>query len=191
MADNQYISPFVKDGDQFRSADKTSYDITNPNPTGGPINDPRSGYSHKYTPNNAYLDQFHEAASPNSAFGIIGDTVEDNSIFEKTSLDIENPLPENLGGPNRTNSTNIPNGIYTNNRSGNKYGESPGGPLKDKKGKILNNQLQQYGPNNTYADSFAGLPIPIESGAPERTQTPPTPPDPTGIIKDIKKNFPL
>ena len=33
-------------------------------------------------------------------------TVEDNSIFEKTSLDIENPLP--IGGPNRTNATNIP-----------------------------------------------------------------------------------
>ena len=34
MANNQYISPFVSDGDTFRSADKTSYDITSKEPLG-------------------------------------------------------------------------------------------------------------------------------------------------------------
>ena len=78
--------------------------------------------------------------------------------FDKTSLDIENPGI--VGGPNRSNSYNIPGGIYTNNRSGNKYGNSPGGPLKDPKGKIITNTLNSYGPNNTYLESFS-LPEPV------------------------------
>jgi len=189
MADNRYISPFVKDGNEFRSADKTSYDLTNPNPAGGPINDPRSGYSHTYTPDNKYLDNFHEAASPNSAFGIEGDTVIKNNIFEKTKLDIENPLPADLGGPNRTNAVNIPNGTYTNNRSGNKYGESPGGPLKNKDGKIVNNLVQKYSPSKTYGDQFDGLPFPISSGSPQRTQTDTLPTSPGETIFKLKKEI--
>ena len=129
----------MSNGDTFRSANKTSLDLTNPLPFGGPINASRYQHQHLYTSENSYLDKFSEFASPNSAFGTEGDEILPGSIFEKTSLDIENPLPTR--GPNTTNATNIPNGSYTNNRSGNKYGESPGGPLKDKEGKIINNQL--------------------------------------------------
>ena len=132
------INPFTTNVGQesfFRSGDKTNLDLTNPTPFGGPINASRYQHQHLYTPENTYLDKFSEFASPNSAFGTKGDEVLPGSIFEKTSLDIENPLP--TGGPNRTNATNIPNGNYTNNRSGNKFGESVGGPLKDQKGKII------------------------------------------------------
>jgi hypothetical protein len=189
MADNQYISPFVKDGDQFRSADKTSYDLTNTSPLGGPINAPRYKHTHNYTPDNKYLDNFHEAASPNSAFGTEGDKVLPGSIFEKTTLDTESPLPANLGGPNRTNSVNIPNGMYTNNRSGNKYGESPGGPLKNKDGKIVNNLVQKYSPNKTYEDQFTGLPFPISSGTRVKSETTVQPPSPEKTIFKIKKDI--
>ena len=190
MADNQYISPFVSNGDTFRSANKTSYDLTNSQPAGGPINAPRYKHSHNYTPNNTYLDKFHEAASPNSAFGTEGDEVLPGNIFEKTKLDIESPLPADLGGPNRTNAVNIPNGSYTNNRSGNKYGESPGGPLRNNDNKIINNLIQQYNPKNTYLDSFSGLPISFPKNIPSSPQTEPNTPEPTGIILDIKKNIP-
>ena len=180
------ISPFVSNGDTFRSADKTNLDLTNPNPFGGPINASRYNHQHLYTPENSYLDKFHEAASPNSAFGTKGDEVLPGSIFEKTSLDIENPLP--IGGPNRTNATNIPNGSYTNNRSGNKFGESVGGPLMDQKGKIINNFIQQYSTQNTYLDSLDGVINNIPTPPPP--QTVPNTPEPTGIILDVKKNIP-
>ena len=78
--------------------------------------------------------------------------------FKNTSLDIENKSP--LGGPNKSNAYNIPGGNYVNNRSGNKFGNSPGGPLKDLKGKIINNNLNSYGPKNTYLDSFS-IPTPL------------------------------
>lgn len=180
------ISPFVSNGDTFRSGDKTNLDLTNPLPFGGPINASRYNHQHLYTPENSYLDKFHEAASPNSAFGTKGDEVLPGSIFEKTSLDIENPLP--IGGPNRTNATNIPNGSYTNNRSGNKFGESVGGPLMDQKGKIINNFIQQYSTQNTYLDSLDGVINNIPT--PPLPQTVPNTPEPTGIILDVKKNIP-
>ena len=161
------ISPFVSNGDSFRSANKTDFDLTNSNPFGGPINASKYQHQHLYTPENTYLDKFQEAASPNSNFGINGDEVQNNSIFEKTSLDMENPLP--TGGPNTTNAYNIPNGSYTNNRSGNKFGESVGGPLKDKEGKIINNFLQQYSSKNTYLNSLDGI----------VNNIPPTPPQPS------------
>ena len=95
-----------------------------------------------------------------------------NSL-KNTSLDIENKNP--LGGPNRSNAHNVPGGTYTNNRSGNKYGNSPGGPLKDLKGEIINNNLNSYGPKNTYLDSFStptplpptptSSPLPVEGPA--------------------------
>ena len=72
--------------------------------------------------------------------------------FDKTSLDLENKNA--LGGPNKTNAYNVSQGSYTNNRSGNLYGKSFGGPLKDKKGKIINNELNKYTSNKTYLDSF-------------------------------------
>ena len=89
-----------------------------------------------------------------------------NSL-KNTSLDIENKNP--LGGPNRSNAHSVPGGTYTNNRSGNKFGESVGGPLKDQKGKIINNFLQQYSSKNTYLNSLDGV----------VNNIPPPPPQPT------------
>ena len=171
------ISPFVSNGDTFRSANKTSYDLTNPNPAGGPINSPKYNYSHTYTPNNTYLNKFGEAASPNSGFGIEGDKVQDNSIFKSTELDIENS--NILGGPNRTNSNNIPNGTYNNIKSGNLFGNTTapqGGPLKNLKGNIINSQLNEYSPNKKYLDDFSipQPPLPIISPS---QPTPPSGPE--------------
>lgn len=59
--------------------------------------------------------------------------------FYKTSLDLESPLP--LGGPNRTNSTNIESGQYTN------VNYTSGGSINTV-------TLQQWTPNRTYLDSF-------------------------------------
>jgi hypothetical protein len=90
--------------------------------------------------------------------------------FKNTNLDIESKIP--LGGPNVSNAPNMPGGTYTDNRSGNKYGKSPGGPLKDTKGKIIINTINPYGPSNTYLNSFStptplpqiipSTPLPIE-----------------------------
>ena len=185
MADNKYISPFVENGDQFRSADKTSYDLTNTSPVGGPINSPRYNYTHTYTPTNTYLDNFQGAASYNSAFGTSGDSILNGSIFEKTKLDVENPLPGDLGGPNRTNAVNIPNGTYTNNRSGNKYGESVGGPLKNKDGVIINNTVQQYTPKQTYLNEIGAESI-IPNIRKSSTQIQPSS-NPGELFVEIKK----
>ena len=154
MASNQYISPFVSNGDTFRSANKTSYDLTNTQPLGGPINSPQYEHNHTYTPSNTYLDNFQAEASNNSAFGTEGDEVLNNSIFEKTELDIENPSP--LGGPNRTNIPNIPGGIYTNIKSGNIYGESPypGGTLYNQDGTTSKVVVQRWNSQNTYLNSM-------------------------------------
>jgi len=149
------INPFVSNKNSFRSTNKTNLNLNNTDSSGGPINVSKYQHQHIYTPENTYLDKFQEAASPNSAFGINGGEIQNNNIFKKTNLDIENPLP--IGGPNRTNTTNIPNGSYTNNRSGNKFGESVGGPLQDQKGKIINNFIQQYSPKTTYLNSLDGI----------------------------------
>ena len=76
--------------------------------------------------------------------------------FNKTNLDLENSNP--LGGPNRTNSNQIPNGIYSNTVPGNYpwQAPSPGGVLKDKDGNIVETQLQRWTKNNKYLDSFDG-----------------------------------
>jgi hypothetical protein len=185
---NSGISPFATNVGQesfFRSGDKTNLDLTNPNPFGGPINASRYQHQHLYTPENTYLDKFQEAASPNSNFGINGDEVQNNSIFEKTSLDIENPGP--TGGPNTTNAYNIPNGSYTNNRSGNKFGESVGGPLKNKKGKIVNNFLQQYSSKNTYLNSLDGVVNNIPPPPPQPSV--PTTPTVDNILPKIPKDI--
>ena len=68
----------------------TSLDLENPNPLGGPINAPQYGHQQKYLPqpNRGYDDS--------SQGQIRGDGALQTS-FNKTSLDLENPLP--LGGP--------------------------------------------------------------------------------------------
>ena len=74
--------------------------------------------------------------------------------FNKTNLDLENPNP--LGGPNRTNSSQIPNGIYSTAVPGNYpwQAPSPGGVLKNKEGEIVETQLQRWTKDNKYLDSF-------------------------------------
>ena len=67
MTKNKYISPFVEKGNKFRSADKTSYDLTNSNPAGGPINAPQYDYSHTYTPDNTYLDNLCTKGLPSDS----------------------------------------------------------------------------------------------------------------------------
>ena len=156
-----YISPFVSDGDTFKSANKTSYDLTNSQPAGGPINDINSGYSHTYTPDNKYLDNFGAAASNNSNFGIIGNgtnsaNIENDSIFSKTSLDIEDNRP--VGGPNTTNIPNIPQGQFTPTKQGSStiYGESPfpGGPLQTQEGKDYKIPVQQWNEKRNYQPRY-------------------------------------
>ena len=77
--------------------------------------------------------------------------------FNKTNLDLESPSP--LGGPNRTNSSNISSGQYVNIGASNMFGFSPqnyGATLKNKEGKTVITKLQQYTPKNTYMDSLRG-----------------------------------
>ena len=38
------------------SLNKTNFDLDSKEPSGGPINDSDSGFEHKYTPTNTYLD---------------------------------------------------------------------------------------------------------------------------------------
>ena len=77
--------------------------------------------------------------------------------FNKTSLDLENPQP--LGGPNRSSAGNIPTGQYqipkSSNMFGFKFGNS-GLALRDKEGKVVTTQLQQYTPKASYMDSLRG-----------------------------------
>jgi hypothetical protein len=71
--------------------------------------------------------------------------------FNETSLDLENPNP--LGGPNRTNSSNIPTGQYLNKSTHNITDELGEVTLKDKKGKDIITQLNRWTPTNKYLDS--------------------------------------
>ena len=136
------------------SFNKTNLDIESPEPTGGPINDKPSNYKHKYTgkPGEKYLDHFQPSASPNSGFGIKGKNINPRkNIFKKTNLDLENPLE--LGGPNRTNSYNIPTGQYLNKTTHNITDENGEVTLKEKDGKEVITQLNRWTPNNKYEDS--------------------------------------
>jgi hypothetical protein len=52
-----YQDPFLylKRGElNPNSFSKTNFDLENPKPQGGPINDPSSGFIHKFTPKNTY-----------------------------------------------------------------------------------------------------------------------------------------
>jgi hypothetical protein len=71
--------------------------------------------------------------------------------FDKTNLDIENSLPD--GGPNRTNSHNIPSGQYLNKTTHNIIDEQGEVVLKEKNGKEVKTQLNRWTPNNKYLDS--------------------------------------
>lgn len=96
----------------INSFDKTSLDLENPVPNGGPINDPTSGFLHNNLPadpNTHYTSLVTPATSPLAA----------PVTFERTNLDLESPLV--TGGPiNDPNSgflhTYLPSNTYSANR---------------------------------------------------------------------------
>ena len=154
---------------------QTNYDVTNPLPNGGPTSFPQYNHKHQYSPKNTYLNYstpggngsgIHgDSANPSSDFGITGTNVNSNSnIFKDgTSLDIENKSP--TGGPNRTNSQNIPNGIYTTTIVGNPNGNpyEVGGALKNVKGETIRTEVHQYTnvDGKRYLDQNFNPPLPI------------------------------
>ena len=153
----------------------TNLDVTNALPNGGPVSFPQYGHNHKYSPKKTYLNYstpggngsgiHSDTAAPNSNFGIQGANINQNkNIFkDNTSLDIENKSP--TGGPNRTNSTNIPGGIYTNTIVGNRYGNpyQAGGSLTNVKGETIRTEVHQYLPvvGKRYLDQNLNPPLPI------------------------------
>ena len=144
-------SDFGIEGNQIQNPvnifSKTNLDLENPSPLGGPNNTNVIGYKQKYLPNGKHFEDTPEGTLRSNQSPL-------EASFLRTNLDVENP--NNLGGPNRTNAgeNNIPSGFYTNNRSGNKYGNTPGGPLMDKEGKIINYELQHWTQDKKYLDSF-------------------------------------
>jgi len=121
--------------------------------------------SSKYSSTNTYLDNYQGARSNNSSFGTEGTDIKPKSVFETTGLDVENPKAGTkqggTGGPNRTNSSNIPNGQYisigTNNLFGFKF-KNHLGVLYNKEGTPVITKLHQYTPKNTYISLLRGKP---------------------------------
>jgi len=70
--------------------DKTNFDLEDSSPLGGPINASQYGHHQKYLPqpNRGYEDSTQGQIRGDGAL---------QTSFNKTSLDLENPLP--LGGP--------------------------------------------------------------------------------------------
>ena len=138
--------------------DRTNYDVEHPLPIGGPMHFPEDGHHHQYTPNNTYLDNYQEARSNNSSFGVEGEVVLKGSTFETTGLDIENPNagPEQggNGGPNRVVDKKIPGGLYTNKKSTDPFNTNITPVLTNEDGNMITNQLHQYTENNKYIDSI-------------------------------------
>ena len=133
---------------------ETNLDLEDSSPLGGPIGDPSSGFIHTYTPKNTYLNS--ELASK-----VKGTSKNENS-FKVTGLDLENSQAGTKqggnGGPNRTNPS-IPTGQYQNKRSSNMFGfkfSNANIDIKNKEGKVVTTQLQQYTPKASYMDSLRG-----------------------------------
>ena len=85
-------------------------------------------------------------------------TSENENSFSITGLDLENPQAGvkqgGSGGPNRTNSNNIPTGQFTNQRSPNHFGWR----FKDEVINLGPNvTLNQWTPENKYMDSIQSI----------------------------------
>ena len=106
------------------------------------INSPNNNHSQNYTPYRPF-NKSNEGRI--IGFGKL------YFSFNKTNLDIRNPNP--LGGPNRTNSSNIPSGQYKNITSHNITDEFGEVALRDKDNKVINTLLNRWTPNNKYLDS--------------------------------------
>ncbi len=131
------------------SFNKTNLDTQNPEPSGGPINDPNANFETKYSKTNPYFNQGTQLQnSPlSSSLTITALDVESNEAGVKQG---------GSGGPNRTNSTNIPSGQYK------AIGSTPlplsptpgGAALKTREGKDKDFTLNAYTPENTYMQAM-------------------------------------
>ena len=152
------------------SFDKTNLDTQNPEPNGGPINDPAvvvdgiaasPGFTQVYSKENPYLQD--SITTQNSILYNNGATPADSEspALKVTALDVESSIAGVRqgaeGGPNRTNAVNRKgtvgsDGTYIlQNASTNPFTPTPGGePLKNKKGKEITQQLNRYTPQDTY-----------------------------------------
>ena len=131
------------------SFNKTNLDTQNNEPFGGPINAPDYNFETKYSAQNPYFNQgtqFQESKL--------------SSSLTVTGLDVESseagPVQGGSGGPNRTNSSNIPSGQYK------AIGSSPlplsptagGQALKTREGEDKDFTLNAYTPENTYMQAM-------------------------------------
>tara|TARA_R110001592_G_scaffold129132_2_gene341453 strand:+ start:5712 stop:6284 length:573 start_codon:yes stop_codon:yes gene_type:complete len=152
------------------SFNQTNLDTQNPEPNGGPINDPvvvvdgmsaSPGFTQTYSKDNPYLQD--SRTTQNSILYENGATPSDSEspALKITALDIESPeagvRQGSEGGPNRTNAVNRKgtvgsDGTYIlQNASTNPFTPTPGGePLKNKEGKEIIQQLNRYTPQDTY-----------------------------------------
>ena len=131
------------------SFNKTNLDTENSDPSGGPINDKPSNFKQVYSKDNPYFIPGIQAQESNlsSSLTITGLDVESSEAGVKQG---------GSGGPNRTNSTNIPNGQYK------AVGSSPlplsptpgGAALKTREGKDKDFTLNAYTPENTYMQAM-------------------------------------
>lgn len=131
------------------SFNKTNLDTQNNEPSGGPINAPEYNFETKYSAQNPYFSQgtqFQESKL--------------SSSLTVTGLDVESseagPVQGGSGGPNRTNSTNIPSGQYKAIGSTPlPLSPTPGGQaLKTREGKDKDFTLNAYTPGNTYMQAM-------------------------------------
>ena len=131
------------------SFNKTNLDTENKEPSGGPINAPDYNFETKYSAQNPYFNQgtqFQESKL--------------SSSLTVTGLDVESSeagtVQGGSGGPNRTNSSNIPSGQYKAiGSSPLPLSQTPGGQaLKTREGKDKDFTLNAYTPENTYMQAM-------------------------------------
>ena len=155
------------------SFNKTNLDTQNPEPLGGPINDPvvvvdgmvaGSGFSQTYSSQNPYLQ---DSITTQNSILYNNNTRDGTSPALKiTALDVESSeagVRQGVtGGPNRI----APNKLNTVGQDGtyqlkqypstkNNFTPNPssGTPLKNKEGEnVPNQEVQAYTPKNTYMD---------------------------------------
>lgn len=128
---------------------QTNLDTQNKAPEGGPINAPEYNFSQIYSSNNPYFIPGTQAQESKLS-----------SSFKVTGLDVENSeagvVQGGSGGPNRTNSTNIPSGQYKAIGSlSSPLSPTPGGAaLTTREGKEIDFTLNAYTPENTYMEAM-------------------------------------
>jgi len=129
---------------------QTNLDTQNESPEGGPINAPEYNFSQIYSSKNPYFIPGTQAQESKLS-----------SSFKVTGLDVENSeagtVQGGSGGPNRTNSSNIPNGQYKAIGSSANLPLSPtpgGSALKTREGQDKDFTLNAYTPENTYMQAM-------------------------------------